>query len=335
MTNTAIYAGTALSPVNIDTNSPDIIGSGFTTIILGLCHIGRGPEAHDPVQGQHTGDLVFNNPSESTTDPSKNGLIMISEGKYVGPDSWTSALLNLQSGYGGYGEISRVGWSFGGGGCLDYQTIWSNYVKNGKISSDTTLYKNFQTLKSQFPFIDFIDFDCEEFDSSYDHTYNWTEALIAFGNMLKEIGFNITFCPYGRNSDWMGVLKTLYSSKGATVEWINLQCYDGGSGQDPKTWVTDINNTGLGIDASAFLLPGLWCCNTSKPYYGSTPKDMQDTFSQWQTELKNAGLPVLKGGFVWNYDDILNNENSTSCNTEYTKPKKAVDYDKGIVSGLG
>jgi hypothetical protein len=66
--NTAIYAGDAFNPVNIAGNTADIQGSGFSTIILGLCHIGRGPDAYDPVQGQQTGDFVFNNPNQNSTD---------------------------------------------------------------------------------------------------------------------------------------------------------------------------------------------------------------------------------------------------------------------------
>ena len=94
--NTAIYAGDCLNPVNIGGNTADIQRSGFSTIILGLCHIGRGPDASDPVPGQQTGDFVFNNPNQSKTDPSQNGLIVISGGAYVGPANWPEQLKDLQ-----------------------------------------------------------------------------------------------------------------------------------------------------------------------------------------------------------------------------------------------
>lgn len=325
--NTAIYAGNVLSPSNIGTNTSDIQGSGFTTIILGLCHIGRGPGAYEPVPGQQTGDFVFN-------DPSQGGLIVISGGNYVGPSAWPGDLNNLLASNGGTGSITRFGWSVGGGGCLDYETIWSNFVVNGSIASDTALYQNFAALKEQFPSIDFIDFDCEEFDSSYDPTYNWTETLVAFGNMLKEIGFGITFCPYGNQSDWVAVLQSLYSSSQPTVEWMNLQCYDGGSGQVPSAWAQAVNGTGLGIDGGSFIVPGLWCCNTSKPFDGSTPTAMTEMFAGWQLEMKDSKLSPLQGGFVWNYDDVLANESSTDCNPQYSQPKTSEAYDQAIVAGL-
>jgi hypothetical protein len=334
--NTAIYAGDCLNPVNIGANTADIQGSRFSTIILGLCHIGRGPDAYEPVSGQQTGDFVFNNPNQSTTDPSQNGLIVISSGKYVGPANWPVQLKNLLASTIGQGSITRMGWSVGGGGCLDYQTIWSNFVVNGSISSNTVLYQNFVALKQQFPFVDFVDFDCEEFFPDYTNNppYVWTEALIAFGNMLKEIGFNITFCPYNSMSDWVSVLEKLYSPKPPTVEWMNLQCYDGGAGNSPTEWAKAVNDAGLGIDGSSFIVPGLWCCNTSKPYDGSTPAAMQSQFADWQKQMNAAKLPALQGGFVWNYDDVLANQNSTACNPDYSGSKTSANYDAALVAGL-
>ncbi|MBC8116902.1 MAG: hypothetical protein H7062_21105 [Candidatus Saccharimonas sp.] len=334
--NTAIYAGDVLNPVNISGNTADIQGSGFSTIILGLCHIGRGPGAHDPVSGQQTGDFVFNNPNQSTTDPSQNGLIVISGGQYVGPSTWPGQLQSLISSSSGQGSITRLGWSVGGGGCEDYQTIWANFVVNGSISPDTVLYQNFVALKQQFPFVDFIDFDCEEFGPSYPNnpSYNWTETLIAFGNMLKEIGFNITFCPYCLMSDWISVLGTLYSAQAPTVEWMNLQCYDGGAFNIPAEWATAVSNAGLGINGATFTVPGLWCCNTSKPGDGSTPAAMQKKFATWQGQMATAKLSSLQGGFVWNYDDVLANQNSNACNPAYSGSKSSAAYDAALVAGL-
>lgn len=326
--NTAIYAGDCLNPVNIGGNTADIQGSGFSTIILGLCHIGRGPDASDPVPGQQTGDFVFNNPNQSKTDPSQNGLIVISGGAYVGPANWPEQLKDLLASTSGQGSITRMGWSVGGGGCLDYQTIWSKFVVNGSISSSTVLYKNFVALKKQFPFVDFVDFDCEEFFP------NWTDTLIAFGNMLKEIGFNITFCPYNSMSDWVSVLGKLYSPQPPTVEWMNLQCYDGGGGNSPVDWAMAVNSAGLGINGASFTVPGLWCCNTSKPGDGSTPTAMQLRFADWQKHMASAKLSALQGGFVWNYDDVLTNQNATTCNPQYSGSKTSADYDAALVAGL-
>ena len=47
--------------------------------------------------------------------------------------------------------------------------------------------------KKIFPFIDFIDLDCEEFSLGYYPDYKWIEAVTDFGIMLKEIGFTLHF----------------------------------------------------------------------------------------------------------------------------------------------
>jgi len=244
----------------------------------------------------------------------------------------------------GKGNVSAIGCSIGGGGVDDYQTIWGNFMVDGSISEDTALYKNFKALKDNFDFIDFIDFDCEEFSSSYYPKYSWTETLTAFGKMLKKIGFSLTFCPFVKKQipNWMGVLKTLYTppsrtiSKGKqapTVLWINLQCYDGGEGNEPADWAKAVKETKLGIDGAAFTVPGLWCCNTEKKEFGSVPAAVQSQFVSWKTDKTK---PVaLRGGFIWKYEDILANQNSTACDPEYKYPKPALAYHNAIVNGLG
>lgn len=319
--NTLIYAGDSLGPASINANASDISNSGFTTILLGLSHIGRGPDAYQPVAGQQTGDIVFNNPAD-------DGLIMISEGNYVGPENWPSQLNALMG-----NNITRMGLSVGGGGCLDYETIWSNFIVNGSISGSSVLYKNFVTLKQQFPFISFIDFDCEEFSSAYDPEYNWVETIIAFGNMLKEIGFDITFCPYCETSGWMKALSALYSTSSPTVLWLNLQCYDGGGGNDPVTWAEAVSNTLSGVNGFSLIVSGLWCCNTAKSYCGSTPTAVKNQFSDWQLQAGKMNQS-FRGGFIWNYEDVLANENSNACNPQYGGSKTSADYCSAINKGL-
>jgi hypothetical protein len=321
--NTILYAGNVLGPQAIAGNTNDVYESGFTTVLLGLSHIGRGPDAKDPIPGQKTGDIIFN-------DPSQGGVIVVSDGQYVGPVAWPGQLQELFAADRGKGQVKLMGCSIGGGGCEDYQTIWGNFVVNGSIGTDTALYRNFVALRKTLPFLEFIDFDCEEFDSSYYPDYQWNEVLVAFGNMLKSVGFSLTFCPYCESSEWMGVLKKLYAPQAPTVRWMNLQCYDGGGSNDPGEWAAEVNRTGLGIDGDAFTVPGLWCCNTAKPDCGSTPPEMQDRFTTWTTDDKIA----LQGGFVWNYDDILANEASTACDPSYTGPKSAAAYQNALIRGL-
>ena len=316
--NTVIYAGNGLGPANIDHNTPDILASGFTTILLGLFHIGRGPNAHDPVSGQKTGDIVFNNPN----DPNDPGVIVVSDGNWVAPSTWPGQLKNL---FSTTGKVTKMGCSVGGAvpAIEDYQTIWANFVENGAIGPDTVLYENFAKLNDVLPFASFVDFDCEEFDSSYDPTYDWKATLVAFGKMLKEIGFDLTLCPFevDQAGDWMDVLTALYTPPSQvttpppTVVWMNLQCYSGGDDNHPNDWVTAVEGTNLGIDAGAFTVPGL---STE-----TTPREVAAKFAAWQQVERDKNLPLLQGGFIWNYDDILQGGLSASA------------YQQAIVKGLG
>jgi hypothetical protein len=324
--NTVLYAGNTLGPKSIVHNTDDLYESGFTTVLLDLFHIGRGPDTTDPVKGQKTGDIVFNDPNDQS-DP---GLIVISDGAYQGPPAWPEQLQQLFA-TSGNGRVTRMGCSVGGGGCEDYQTIWGKFVVNGSIGSDTALYQNFVTLKKALPFVDFIDIDCEEFGSDTYPDYSWTETIVAFGSMLKEIGFNLTFCPYNSITEWMALLKGLHTPQEPTVVWLNLQCYDGGYDNDPADWATEINEMKIGVDGAAFTMPGLWCCNTSKPWTGSTPPEVEKRFATWK---KTPPLEGLQGGFIWNYEDILGNESSTDCNPKYSGPKTAAAYQQAIVAGL-
>jgi hypothetical protein len=317
---TALYAGNSLGPNHFATNQADFIKSGFDTLLLGLFHIGRGPNDPDPVQGQRTGDIVFNDP----TDPNHPGVIVISQGAYTAPAAWPGQLKSLLTGSGG--PVSTMGISIGGAGCLDYHTISRHFVVNGTIGPTTVLYQNFQRFKSAFPFIQVIDFDCEEFDAPGD-PYQWVATLVAFGQMLKTIGFDLTFCPYNRMADWITVLQGLYARQGPTVRWMNLQCYDGGSPNHPADWAKAVDAAKVGADGSAFIVPGLWCCNTQGD--GSTPPKVVKSFAGWKKI--NGKLP---GGFIWNYEDILDNQNSTACDPSYLAPKTSRTYHDAILKGL-
>jgi hypothetical protein len=321
--NTVLYAGNALGPTNISRNTNNVLESGFTTIQLGLLHIGRGPGgAKNPKRGLITGDIIFNNEEEG-------GLIVISNGVYKGPETWPSQLKQLLS---TQGKVTRMGWSVGGGDCEDYQTIWGNFLVNPK---NNVLYENFAKLKELFPFVDFIDLDCEEFESGYYPDYQWIEAVTDFGIMLKKIGFSLTFCAYESEqektrSGWIEILKRLYAVQGPSVCSMNLQCYDGGSGTDPQTWAKEVQN--LGIDAS-FIVPGLWCCNTEKAYCGSTPSEVKDKFAGWKAAW-GKDIPPPGGGFIWKYEDILANENSPACTGNVPGSANLEEYRAAIVKGL-
>src|SRR5262249_10519971 len=94
---------------------------------------------------------------------------------------------------------------------------------------NSILYKNFAALKYTIPTIDAIDFDDED---NYDH-----KTIIDFAAMLAKIGYRITFCPYTNASFWVDCLYSLNTQNPGLVTQFNLQCYSGGTGNDPGEWI--------------------------------------------------------------------------------------------------
>ena len=263
--NIAVYAGGPLGPDAIAANFLGTQSAGWTTIILGLFHIGR-PD----IPGQAYGDIIFG-----------GAPMVIHEGQWMLPnDDWPQALSQLKSG----GSISRIYASFGGGGPVyDYTTLQKIYAMNGNSFAGTQLEANFRLFRSAFPAIDGIDLDCEDL---YDPA-----SFVAFCEMLADIGFSLTFCPYTNPIFWAQALASLNVSRPGAVKWWNLQCYAGGYGQDPAAWAAQIAASVPGFDTDGFILAGDW---TNDGLGG--------------VEALIAGLskePCLGGGFLWNLDGVL------------------------------
>jgi hypothetical protein len=104
------------------------------------------------------------------------------------------------------------------------------------------------------PAIDGIDFDDEDlFDA---------DTTVAFAQMLHELGYDVTFCPYMMTDYWVGCLKRLNDQTPGLVTAFNLQCYAGGEGNDPGTWIKAVQEAMWpNFDAAGFVLPGLSCAN--------------------------------------------------------------------------
>ena len=265
--NIALYAGGPLGPSEISQNLAATQKAGWTTIILGLFHIGR-----PAVTGQTYGDIIFN---DSMT---------ISQGKYVVDSSWPNNVAQLkQAG----SSVTKVYASIGGGlGVEDFQTIEKIYQSNGNSFAGTMLETNLQTLRQAFPAIDGIDMDCED---NYDQV-----SFVAFCEMVIGLGFAITFCPYAswEMSFWTASLAQIEQQHSGAVKWWNLQCYDGGLGNDPKNWADAITQAIPAFPTNGFIVAGDWT---------------EDSPSNVTTLLSSfSGEACLGGGFIWNMDGILN-----------------------------
>jgi hypothetical protein len=264
--NIAVYAGGPLGPDKIATNLQQTRAAGWTTIIIGLFHIGR-PD----IPGQQYGDIIFG-----------GAPMVIQDGKYVLPDySWPEAIAKLK---GAGSSITQIYASFGGGGpVFDYTSLQIIYEQNGNSFAGTAVEKNFQLFRQIFSAVDGIDLDCED---NYDQP-----SFNAFCQMLVGIGFTLTFCPYTYESFWVSALSAIQMAPRAPVAWWNLQCYDGGTGNDPQSWANAITAQMGGFPTEAFVLAGADA--------GPGPQGVQSLISGFASE------PSLGGGFIWNMDEIL------------------------------
>ncbi len=103
-----------------------------------------------------------------------------------------------------------------------------------------------------------------------------------------------------------------------------MNCYAGGSGNDPQTWITAIQQKmGSGLDAKAFVYPGLWCRHGEGCEAGMCPSAITGQFRDWKPE-------GIQGGFIWLYDDLQKCKDSGACGGSMD----TAAYAAAIVQGL-
>ncbi|HZD92830.1 MAG TPA: hypothetical protein VE133_01165 [Candidatus Sulfotelmatobacter sp.] len=261
-------------PPNLAKNMSALQKAGWTAIIAGLFHIDA------------SGNLYIND-----TQITNNA-------QYIGSPDWPGQLQQLLKGPGS--TITTLEASIGGWGVNDFSNVKTIYEKNNKSFAGTLLQKTFQLFFITFPMIRLIDMDME---NTYDQP-----SFVAFCQMLIQIGFGITFCPYTQQSFWTGSLAALNKSNPGAVKWWNLQCYAGGGGNDPKNWAAAITSAIPGFNTNSFLLASDWSRNLNQPnpdpstwyWEGDCPPAMQGLLATFAKE------PCISGAFVWNIDQILN-----------------------------
>jgi hypothetical protein len=230
-----------------------IRASGFTTIVLWTIHV------------HGDGDLVLNDHK------------IIDNGVYVGRAAWPAEVAAFKT---GDTSVSRIEIAVGSWGVKDFETIQSLIAAEG-TGPTSILYKNFQTLRNTLPSIDAVSFDDE---SNYQ-----VDPTVAFAVMLRDLGYQISLCPYTRSTFWRSVYNNVNSLRPGTIDRIDLQCYAGGGGNNPGTW----NAYFPGLTVT----PGLWCYPNSPNGY--TPAQVETKMSEWR------GAHNIAGGFMWLLDDML------------------------------
>ncbi|MGI4823632.1 MAG: hypothetical protein ACRYFV_20675 [Janthinobacterium lividum] len=264
----------------------DLQASGFNTVVAWALHVAAN------------GDLYFNDTP------------IVQAGKYTGDAAWPNLLAGLKQ---GTTSVTSLGFSVGGWGVGDFDNIRDLIAQHGTGSS-SPLYQSFQALTQAIPAIDFIDLDDE---TTYDQA-----STVAFCQMLSSaFNLHITFCPYTSTSYWMDCFQALNTQTPGLVLGLNLQCYAGGGGNDPETWIQALNQEmGSGFDGASLVWPGLWCINGTGCDQGTAPAAMQTQFQQWHQS------DSVVGGFVWLYDDIQHCQPSSGYTT--------ADYAQALSKGL-
>ncbi|HZS27601.1 MAG TPA: hypothetical protein VFB76_10250 [Candidatus Angelobacter sp.] len=254
--------------------------AGWDSIILGMLH------PHPEDDKKRTQSIYFGN------------IPILQNGTYIGDSKWPSQLKDLLKGEGT--SLYHLLAGIGGGGVGDFANIMQIYQNNNNSFDGTVLQTNFQTFHAKFPMITMLDMDVED---AYD-----IPSFVAFCQMLIQIGFGITFCPYTCMDFWTGSLKQLNQSNPGAVKWWNLQCYDGGTGNDPQQWADAISKAIPGFNTTGFILPGDWSRNLAKQdkndpstwyWQGDCPPAVRQLMRSFKDE------PCVGGGFIWTIDQIL------------------------------
>lgn len=302
--NAVAYCSGVLGPGEIQDHLSDIQSSGLDTAILWAVHIGR-----PTIAGQQWGDLIYNN--------SPN--LFISEGVF-NPNSssdiaaWPAQVAALkQNG----SSVSKIFFSIGGANppVEDFTSI--QYMLQNGLKD--VLVENFTALRTAFTVdgvcvIDGIDIDNEE---SVD-----ASTITDFCTILFDLGFEVTFCPFASPTVWQGYMQTLWDA-GNQVSWWNLQAYAGGFGNlsNLSPWINALSAVVGSGQGASYLVPGL-SVQGSSAFQEECPDAMCQSFA-------GVSSDGLAGGFLWNYDSILNN--TTACGDSV--PTLA-DYVAAIQNGL-
>jgi hypothetical protein len=305
---TAAYCSGELNPDRIKAHLSDIQQSGLTTVILFALHIGGEGE---------WGNFTFNKRrwlfvSQGVFNPAKDSAIR----------DWRQSIVELKQ----HGSVVKIFFSIGGWDSKDFTAI----QKMLKAKQANLLRTNFNALRQAFTVdgvcvIDGFDLDKENEDIDED-------TIVSFSEILFDLGFEVTLCPYQEPEWWQSCMKKLWDQN-HKVSWWNLMCYAGGSNNrnDLADWIDKIAAVvGKDNKPASYLVPGL--AVKTKPESdsnGQCPTDrdsIESTFAKW----KDLGL---RGGFLWSYDDIVKSSGAGLCPGQADDLKAYVAAINGGLSG--
>lgn len=226
--------------------------------------------------------FLFNLNVEADGTLTTDGEVICKDGKYVFDQivpgypndiaqvNYVDDVVSLLS---GRTSIQRLEHCIGGWGNHSYLNI-TNLVNSQGTGATSILYRNFKALKDAIPEVIAINNDIE-------HDYE-SVSQSKFHIMLYDIGFKTTIAPYTLKSYWDDFVAKVESARPGAVDRNYLQCYGGGSSNNPINW--KIGNLPVYGSRDIEVNPNL------------TYQEIVDIMTTWKN---NAGIV---GGFYWNYN---------------------------------
>jgi hypothetical protein len=302
--NVLYWSGTMLDNApNVDTQLQATANSGFETVLLWSLHVNTA----NPSKKVALGDFTWN---DTLLLSSESGQpVFDPTGVFTKLSDRLKTLLTQ-------GTVKKVFFSIGAGGTSDFGTIQQLY---STPQGQKTLQNNFAQLLKSLPMVTGFDFDVEDcFDIP---STAWLTGVLA-----TKFQAAVTYCPYfGLEEFWEPCLESVYqAAKEQRVAWFNLQCYSGGTGQDPVTWAAFIkeNQQKNGVaDSSGFIVPGYAANNQAGDGPGICPNVFTSTLSPYKGKVG--------GAFVWNSQHIF--DDPSPCNGANAS---IADYAKAITTAL-
>lgn len=206
---------------------------------------------------------------------------LVSNGVYIGDNSYPNFRSELASLKTGVTSVTRLelGLSAAGSGTYDnVRDLLNCGESHCGTGPSSILYRNFEALKTAFPSVDALNNDDEA-------SYHLNSA-VAFHIMLADLGFKTAIVPYTYKSFWQSFVTQVNQARPNAVDALYLQVYAGGASNNPCNW-----------DLGLPVYGGLWSRDDS-------PSAVQNTMQNW----KNTCDEIVKGGFMWLYDDFDNSE---------------------------
>lgn len=214
--------------------------------------------------------ILFNVTVETNGDLTMDKALLCSNGEYTFGARHPNYVADVTALRTGMSSVMRVENCIGGWLNKSYDNIKA-LVKAQGTGEQSILYRNFKALKEAIPAIGAINNDDEQ-------TYD-IETATAFHVMLYDLGFKTTIAPYTNKSFWQSLVNNVNGQRPGAIDRIDLQCYDGGAGNNPNDWVLSPD-----IPMHAGML-----------HFNSTAT-IKTQMNYWKENTP------IKGGFLWVYN---------------------------------